>query len=171
MARRYWLLKSDPDTFGLRHLKKSPEQTTCWDGVRNYQARNLLRDEIKVGDRALFYHSQTKPPAVVGLARVVRSGYPDPTQFQPRSRYHDPGSKRSDPRWFAVDIQLESELDRPLTLPELRATPGLEDMVLLRKGSRLSVQPVTAEEWRIVSKLARARPATHKSRRRGPSER
>ncbi len=158
MARRYWLLKSDPDTFGIAHLKKSPRQTTCWDGVRNYQARNLLRDEIKAGDRALFYHSQTKPPAVVGIARVVRSGYPDPTQFHPGSKYHDPGSKRSDPRWFAVEIQLEKEFDRPLTLPELRGTPGLEDMVLLRKGSRLSVQPVTADEWRIVSKLARARP-------------
>lgn len=158
MGRRYWLLKSDPDTFGIRHLKRSRNQTTCWDGVRNYQARNLLRDEISVGDQVLFYHSRTEPPAVVGLARVVRSGYPDPTQFHPRSRYHDPGSKRSDPRWFAVDIRLERELGRPLTLPELRAVPGLEDMVLLRKGSRLSVQPVTAEEWRIVSRLARARP-------------
>lgn len=167
MARRYWLLKSDPDTFGMRHLKKSPEQTTCWDGVRNYQARNLLRDELQVGDRVLFYHSQTKPPAVVGIARVVRSGHPDPTQFQPRSGYHDAGSKRSDPRWFAVHIQLQSEFDRPLTLPELRGAPGLEQMVLLRKGSRLSVQPVTAEEWRIVCKLARARPL----RRRGPSRR
>ena len=153
MARRYWLLKSDPDTFGIRHLKKSREQTTCWDGVRNYQARNLLRDEIRVSDLVLFYHSQTKPPAVVGIAEVVRAGYPDPTQFHPRSRYHDPGSRRSDPRWFAVDIRLERELDRPVTLPELRTTPGLEKMVLLRKGSRLSVQPVTAAEWRIVLTL------------------
>ena len=156
MARRFWLFKSDPDTFGLRHLKRSRDQTTCWDGVRNYQARNLLRDEIRIDDRVLFYHSQTKPPAVVGIARVVRAGYPDPTQFHPKSKYHDPGSKRDDPRWFAVDIRLEQELPRPVGLPELREAPGLEDMVLLRKGSRLSVQPVTAGEWRIVSRLARA---------------
>ncbi len=150
MARRYWLMKSDPDTFGLRHLKKSPKQTTCWDGVRNYQARNLLRDEIAVGDRVLFYHSQTKPPAVVGLARVTRAGYPDPTQFDGRSKYHDPASNRSDPRWYAVDIRLEREFERELSLTEMRETPGLEEMVLLRKGSRLSVQPVTAAEWKIV---------------------
>jgi predicted RNA-binding protein with PUA-like domain len=154
MPRHYWLMKSDPDTFGLRHLKKSPGRTTCWDGVRNYQARNLLRDEIRLGDGVLFYHSRVQPPAVVALARVVRAGYPDPTQFDRRSRYHDPAAERSDPRWYAVDIRLDSELQRPVTLPEMRATAGLEEMVLLRKGSRLSVQPVTAGEWKIVLRLA-----------------
>jgi predicted RNA-binding protein with PUA-like domain len=155
MPRHYWLMKSDPDTFGLRHLKKSPGRTTCWDGVRNYQARNLLRDEIRLGDGVLFYHSRVQPPAVVALARVVRAGYPDPTQFDRRSRYHDPAAERSDPRWYAVDIRLDSELQRPVTLPEMRATAGLEEMVLLSKGSRLSVQPVTASEWKIVLRLAK----------------
>ena len=160
MARRYWLLKSDPDTFGLKHLKRSREQTTCWDGVRNYQARNLLRDEIKVGDRVLFYHSQVQPPAVVATARVVRAGYPDPTQFRKNSKYYDPKSERSNPRWFAVDIRLEAELVEPVSLPEMRELPGLEEMVLLRK-SRLSVQPVTADEWRIITRLGRRhRPAS-----------
>jgi predicted RNA-binding protein with PUA-like domain len=155
MSRRYWLMKSDPDTFGISHLGRSPGRTTCWDGVRNYQARNLLRDEIRLGDGVLFYHSQVQPPAVVGIARVVRAGYPDPSQFDGRSEYYDPASNRSAPRWFAVDIRLERELARPVTLPELRDTQGLEDMVLLRKGSRLSVQPVTPEEWKIVQKLGR----------------
>ena len=155
MPRRYWLMKSDPDTFGLRHLKKSPGRTTCWDGVRNYQARNLLRDEIRLGDGVLFYHSQVQPPAVVATARVVQAGYPDPTQFDGRSRYHDPASDRSDPRWYAVDIRLDRELQRPVTLPEMRETPGLDNMVLLRKGSRLSVQPVTASEWKIVLGLGK----------------
>jgi predicted RNA-binding protein with PUA-like domain len=148
------LLKSDPDDFGLSHLKKSPKQTTCWDGVRNYQARNLLRDEISVGDRVLFYHSQSKPPAVVATAKVVRAGYPDPTQFDPRSKYHDAKSDPGAPRWFAIDIRLERELARAVTLPELRETPGLDAMVLLSRG-RLSVQPVTAVEWKIVLGLAR----------------
>jgi len=154
MARRYWLLKSDPDDFGLPHLKKSPKRTTCWDGVRNYQARNLLRDELSVGDRVLFYHSRSKPPAVVATAKVVRAGYPDPTQFDRRSNYHDAKSDRDDPRWYAVDIQLERELARAVTLPELRETPGLEEMVLLKRG-RLSVQPVTPQEWKIVIALGR----------------
>jgi len=157
MPRRYWLMKSDPDTFGLPHLKKSPARTTCWDGVRNYQARNLLRDEIRVGDGVLFYHSQVQPPAVVALVRVVRAGYPDPTQFDGRSKYHDPASDPSDPRWYAVDIRLDRELQRPVTLPEMRETPGLHEMVLLRKGSRLSVQPVTAAEWKIVLGISKRR--------------
>lgn len=152
MARRYWLLKSDPDEFGLRELENSPDQTTEWDGVRNYQARNFLRSKMRVGDRVLFYHSQSKPPAVVATAKVVRSGYPDPTQFDRRSKYHDPKSQRTDPRWYAVDIRLERKLARQVTLPEMRETPGLEEMVLLRRG-RLSVQPVTAGEWKIILRL------------------
>lgn len=155
MARNYWLFKSDPETFGLPHLERSPKQTTCWDGVRNYQARNLLRDEIGEGDGVLFYHSQSKPPAVVAIARVVRSGYPDPTQFRSRSKYHDPKSERSDPRWYAVDILLERSLPREIGLPEMRATAALKSMVLLRKGSRLSVQPVSAAEWKTILAMAR----------------
>jgi predicted RNA-binding protein with PUA-like domain len=158
MARRYWLMKSDPETFGLAELKRSPKQTTVWDGVRNYQARNLLRDEIQVDDGVLFYHSQSDPPAVVALARVVRAGHPDPSQFDRKSKYHDADSSPAAPRWYAVDIRLERELERPVTLHEMREAPGLENMVLLRKGSRLSVQPVTREEWKIVQALARRRP-------------
>jgi predicted RNA-binding protein with PUA-like domain len=150
---RCWLLKSDPETFGWSHLAVSPEQTTRWDGVRNYQARNLLRDALQLSDPAFFYHSQEKPPAIVGIVRIVRAGYPDPTQFDPSSPYHDPRSDRAAPRWYAVDVRLERELERAVTLPELRGTAGLESMVLLRR-SRLSVQPVTAAEWKIVLRLA-----------------
>ncbi len=150
MSRRYWLLKSDPDTFGLAELQRCAEQTTCWDGVRNYQARNLLRDEVQAGDGVLFYHSQAEPPAVVALARVVRAGYPDPTQFDPRSQYHDPAADRAAPRWYAVDIRLERPLARPVTLAELRGEPALRKMGLLRKGNRLSVQPVSPAEWKVV---------------------
>jgi predicted RNA-binding protein with PUA-like domain len=153
MARRYWLLKSDPRDFGLHDLKKSPGQMTRWDGVRNYQARNLLRDEVKVGDGVLFYHSRSNPPAVVATARVVRSGYPDPTQFDRRSNYHDPKASRAEPRWYAVDIRLDRELAREVTLPEMRKVPGLDGMVLLNR-SRLSVQPVTPAEWKTVLRLA-----------------
>ena len=154
---RYWLFKSDPATFGLEDLERSPGRTTCWDGVRNYQARNFLRDDVRVGDGVLFYHSQSRPPAVVGTAEVVRAGYPDPTQFDRRDPGHDPGSPPGDPRWFAVDIRLRKRLTRPAELPELRRTPGLEEMLLLRKGSRLSIQPVTAGEWRIVLRLGGVR--------------
>ncbi len=154
MARRYWLMKSDPDTFGLKHLKRSRDQTTCWDGVRNYSARNLLRDQIQKGDAVLFYHSQLKPPEVVATAIVVREGYPDPTQFNPKEPYFDPKSPRDVPRWYAVDIQLEAELANPVTLSRIKETPGLENMVLVRR-SRLSVQPVTSEEWKIILRLGR----------------
>ncbi|MCP3978000.1 MAG: EVE domain-containing protein [bacterium] len=154
MARRYWLMKSDPDTFGLPELKKSPKKTTEWDGVRNYQARNLLRDEIRVGDGVLFYHSQLSPPRVVATAEVVRAGYPDPTQFDRRSPYFDARSRSEDPRWYAVDIRLVKEFAREVGLPELREVAGLEDMVLLNR-SRLSVQPVTSAEWNIITNLGR----------------
>ena len=152
MAKRYWLFKSDPDEFGLPHLKKCRNKTTLWDGVRNYQARNLLRDEIKVGDGVLFYHSQESPPSVVALAKVVKAGYPDPTQFKKSEKYYDPKSTKDNPRWFTVDIQHDRDLGRPVTLPEIRETPGLEEMVLVNR-SRLSVQPVRSDEWKIILKL------------------
>jgi predicted RNA-binding protein with PUA-like domain len=153
MARRYWLMKSEPHVFSWDHLLKEPDRTTCWDGVRNYQARNFLRDEIKVGDGVLFYHSSTDPTAVVGTAKVVRAGYPDPTQFNRRSKYHDPASSKDDPRWFAVDIKADKALKRPVTLKEMREKRGLEKMKLIQRGMRLSVMPVTASEWKIVTKL------------------
>jgi predicted RNA-binding protein with PUA-like domain len=150
---RYWLLKSEPETFSFDDLVRRKNRTTTWDGVRNYQARNLLRDEIKVGDGVLFYHSSVNPPAVVGTAVVVKGGYPDATQFDPKSDHYDPDAKRDEPRWFMIDIQADRALPKPVTLPELRAASGLRSMVLLKKGSRLSVQPVTADEWQRVLEL------------------
>jgi predicted RNA-binding protein with PUA-like domain len=150
---RHWLMKSEPDVFSIDDLAKAKKQTTGWDGVRNYQARNLLRDEIAVGDGVLYYHSSVDPPAVVGLARVVKAGYPDPTQFDPKSEYYDAGSKPDAPRWFSVEIAFDRKLARPVTLSELRADPALSGMVLLQRGSRLSVQPVTAAEWKRILAL------------------
>jgi len=149
---RYWLLKSDPDTFSWQDLVASPRRTTRWDGVRNYQARNSLRDDVAVGDGVLFYHSQADR-AVVGTATVTRAAYPDPTQFDRKSPQHDPGSDPGDPRWVAVDIRAEREFAHPVPLDQLRKTPGLAKMTLLQKGSRLSVQPVTSGEWEIICRL------------------
>jgi predicted RNA-binding protein with PUA-like domain len=148
--RRYWLMKTEPEVFSWDDLERSPERTTVWDGVRNYQARNFLRDEMSVGDGVLFYHSRQEPMAIVGIARVKRAGYPDPSQFDASSKYFDPGSKAETPRWFTVDVEAVERLERPLTLARLRDVPALSDMLLLRKGQRLSVQPVRAEEWRAV---------------------
>lgn len=152
MARRYWLLKSEPSTFSFDDLRRSPRRTTCWEGVRSYQARNLLR-EMKRGDEAIFYHSNADPPAAVGTVAIVRAAYPDPDQFDPESRYYDPKSSREEPRWAAVDVRYGRPFRRPLPLAELREHRALARMELLRKGSRLSVQPVTAAEWRALLKL------------------
>jgi predicted RNA-binding protein with PUA-like domain len=153
-GQRHWLVKSEPGTFAWEDLWRAPKRTTVWDGVRNFQARNLLRDEMKQGDLVFFYHSSADPTAIVGICEVVREGYPDPTQFDPKSDHYDPGSDRSSPRWFVVDLEAREPLPRPVTLQELRATRGLERMVLLKKGSRLSVQPVSAREWRTVLEIA-----------------
>jgi predicted RNA-binding protein with PUA-like domain len=154
--RRYWLMKSEPGVYGIDDLAR--DGSTVWDGVRNYRARNLMRDEMSVGDGVLFYHSSADPPAIAGLARVSRQAQPDPTQFDRRSRYHDPKATRDAPRWFCVDIEYVAKLDTPLGLPELRDDPKLEGMALLQKGQRLSVQPVTAGEWRHVCKRAGVEP-------------
>ena len=147
---RHWLFKTEPDAFSWNDLENSPKKTTMWDGVRNYQARNLLRDHIRVGDRVLFYHSSVSPPKVVGTARVVMDGYPDPTQFDPKSKYFDPKSDPDNPRWFVVDIRMEKPLKTPVTLPELRGAKTLTEMKLLKKGNRLSVLPVSAKEWKAI---------------------
>jgi len=149
----YWLMKSEPDEFSIDDLAKAPKKTTPWFGVRNYQARNFMRDRMRIGDGVLFYHSSAEPPAVAGTARVVRAGYPDPTQFDPRDAHFDRDSLRDDPCWYAVDIKFDSKFARVVTLPELRDTKPLADMVLLRRGSRLSVQPVTAAEWKQILKM------------------
>ena len=150
---RYWLMKSEPSVFSIQDLAKSPLKTTSWDGVRNYQARNFMR-EMAVGDQVLFYHSNADPPAVSGIAEVVRTAYPDETQFDRRSHHFDPASSRANPRWEMVDIRHLRTFSTAVTLERLREEPKLEGMVLLRKGSRLSVQPVTASEWAIVLRLA-----------------
>ncbi len=157
VARRCWLVKTEPETFSIQDLAASKNQTTCWDGVRNYQARNFLRDEMRVGDKVLFYHSSTDPTAIVGTAKVVREGYPDPTAWDPASPYYDPKSSPENPRWYMVDLQLEKIFPRPLTLQELREVPELEGMELLRKGSRLSVQPVSQEHYDVILRLAKKR--------------
>ena len=149
-------MKTEPEAYSWDDLKNQPNSTDFWDGVRNYQARNFMRD-MKVGDKVFFYHSQINPPAIVGIATVVREAYPDPTQFDPESKYFDPKSKTEDPRWSVVDIRSEAEFAEPVTLPELRDIPELEEMVLLRKGSRLSVQPVTEKEWKIITKSRKIR--------------
>ncbi len=149
----YWLMKSEPSTFSIDDLIRSPNQITCWDGVRNYQARNFMRS-MAVGDLVLFYHSNADPPAVVGIAEVVTTAYPDSTQFDKKDKHYDPESKPSKPRWDMVDIKYVRKFARALTLDELRKESKLIGMVLLKKGSRLSVQPVTPLEWRHIMKLA-----------------
>ncbi|WP_254512964.1 EVE domain-containing protein [Anatilimnocola floriformis] len=151
---KYWLLKSEPESFSIQDLQKAPKQTTCWDGVRNYQARNFLRDEIKSGDRVLFYHSNANPPAIVGTAKVVKEGYPDLTAQDKKHHHYDPASTKENPRWYMIDIQLDQIFDKPLGLDELKKVKALAKMELLRKGSRLSVQPVTEEEFEEVLELA-----------------
>lgn len=151
-APRHWLLKSEPDVFSYAHLERAPRRTTSWGGVRNYQARNLLRDELAPGDLVLYYHSNAAPSGVAGIARVVRAGYPDPTQFDPADDYFDALSTRAAPRWFAVDVEAVEPLPRFVSLDELRAEPRLADMVLLQR-SRLSVQPVTPSQWEVVLAL------------------
>ena len=146
---KYWLMKSEPGTFSLQDLKEAKNGTECWDGVRNYQARNFMRDEMKIGDHVLFYHSVTNP-SLVGTAKVVREAYPDHTAWDPESPYYDPKSSPENPRWIMVDIQFVQEFPHPLSLKEIRSLPGLEKMLLLRKGMRLSIQPVTEEEYRII---------------------
>ena len=149
-----WLLKSEPDVFSLEDLKNCPNQTEPWDGIRNYQARNLMRDEMKVGDQAFFYHSRQAEPAIVGTVRVVREAYPDHTSWDPSSKYFDEKSSPENPRWLMVDVQFKSEFSRPVTLKELRSLPELKEMFLLRKGMRLSVQPVTEEEFQLILAIA-----------------
>jgi predicted RNA-binding protein with PUA-like domain len=147
----YWLLKSEPSVFGIDDLAARPEQTEPWDGVRNYQARNLLRDRMGCGDRAFFYHSNMEKPGIVGIVEIVRAGYPDDTAFDPENKYYDPSSTPANPRWYRVDVKLVRRFERMITLAELKEhAEQLGDLVLLRRGNRLSVLPVTAEQWNFI---------------------
>jgi predicted RNA-binding protein with PUA-like domain len=150
--KKYWLMKSEPGVFSIDDLMNSPDKTTFWDGVRNYQARNFMRDEMKAGDLILFYHSG-KNPSVVGIARVIKEGYPDDTAWNNQNDHFDPKSTPENPIWYGVDIQFEKKFSRPVSLKELRKIKGIEDMMLLKKGMRLSVQPVTKKEFNIINSL------------------
>jgi predicted RNA-binding protein with PUA-like domain len=151
----YWLMKSEPDVFGIDHLKACKDRTEPWDGVRNYQARNMMRDEMKRGDQVLFYHSNCAEPGVVGIMEVVREGYPDHTAFDPEAKYYDPKSDPDNPRWYMVDVRYVRHLKRNITLAELKgyADGPLAGMPLLRKGNRLSIMPVTAGQWQHILSL------------------
>ena len=153
----YWLFKSEPNSFSFSDLLEEPAQTTGWDGVRNYQARNFLRDQVKVGDGVLFYHSNAEPSAIVGIAKVVEAAYPDTTAFDPKSHHYDPKSDISNPTWYQVSIRAVHAIDPPLSLTYLGTVSDLKGMELLRKGSRLSIQPVSLEHWKIIAKLARSK--------------
>jgi predicted RNA-binding protein with PUA-like domain len=148
----HWLMKSEPDVFGIDHLAASPGRTAAWWGVRNYQARNFMRDQMKVGDKVLFYHSSCPEPGIAGIARVSRLAYPDETQFDRKSPYFDPKASRDLPRWFNVDVTLVKKT-RLVGLPELRSHAELEDMTILKRGNRLSITPVTEREWAFISGL------------------
>lgn len=150
----YWLFKSEPETFSIDDLHSRPKQTEHWDGVRNYQARNFLRDKIQVGDQAFFYHSSCSIPGIVGIVKIVKASYPDYTAWDPKSKYFDPASTSEKPRWFMVDIQFIKKFNHLVSLNEIKQHPILKKMIVAQKGSRLSITPVTPEEWKIILQLA-----------------
>jgi predicted RNA-binding protein with PUA-like domain len=153
-GKRYWLMKSEPDEVSIDDALAAPGQTVPWTGVRNYQARNFMRDAMQVGDGVLFYHSSCAEPGIAGFAEVASGVYPDPTQFDPKSPYYDPKSKKEEPRWLLVDVKALKKT-RVIGLAEMRESPELAEMVVLRRGNRLSITPVTADEWRAIQKLAK----------------
>jgi predicted RNA-binding protein with PUA-like domain len=155
--RKYWLFKSEPSSYSFANLLNEPDQTAEWDGVRNYQARNFMRDEMKAGNGVLFYHSSASPMAVVGTARIVREAYPDHSAWDAKSKYYDAKSSRDNPIWLIVDIKAEQEFTRPVTLQEIKQNPKLQNMLLVRRGMRLSIQPVTKEEWDEIVALGNRR--------------
>lgn len=148
---QYWLMKSEPDVFGIDDLQRVGIEP--WDGVRNYQARNMLRDQMQLGDLVFFYHSNCELPGITGLAEIARQGYPDDTAFNPEAKYFDPKSDPQNPRWYRVDVKFVRKLQRTLSLQELREHPALQNMPLVRKGNRLSVMPVTEQEWHDILTL------------------
>ncbi len=150
---RYWLLKSEPNVFSFSDLKKRPRKTEPWNGVRNYQARNFMRDDMQAGDLGLFYHSSCDEPGVAGVVRLTKEAYPDPTQFDPSSEYFDPGSKPESPRWLMVDVTWHADLPQPVTLEMLRSDAALADLLILRRGNRLSITPVSEKEFKRICKL------------------
>lgn len=152
MAKKYWLFKAEPHIYGIDHLAAAPEKIGRWDGIRNYQARNFLRDQIALNDEVFIYHSSCKDVGIVGTAKVIKAAYPDPTQFNPESDYYDPKSTPENPRWFSVNIQLTHIFPRLIPLAEIKSQPVLENMVLVKQG-RLSTQPVSKNEWDFIKRL------------------
>ncbi len=144
----YWLMKSEPDAYSIDDLKRDRREP--WDGIRNYQARNMMRDDMKIGDKVFFYHSNCKEVGVVGVMKVASKPYPDPTQFDPESNYYDPTSNPDDPRWCLVDVAYVKKLKRTISLAEIKAHPGLGEMILVRKGNRLSIMPVSDDHWDLI---------------------
>lgn len=149
----YWLMKSEPDTFGIDDLFNRPEQTEHWDGVRNYQARNMMRDDMKIGDQVFFYHSNCDEPGIVGIMQVARESYPDFTAFDPDDKHFDPKSNPDKPTWYMVDVKFVRKLSRNISLRELKLKTELADLALLRRGNRLSIMPVNAEQWAFILSL------------------
>lgn len=150
----YWLMKSEPDVYSIHHLAAEPDQTDYWDGIRNYQVRNFIRDDMKVGDRAFFYHSQCKVPGIVGTMRIVREAYPDHTAFDETEKYFDPKSDPDNPRWLMFDVQLDAIFPNIISLAELRQHEQLAEMRVVQKGNRLSITPVTEEQWNYIQFLS-----------------
>lgn len=151
----YWVMKSEPSTYGIEDLAVQPRQTDHWDGIRNYQVRNMLRDQMGLGDLALFYHSNCRQPGAVGIMEIVRAGYPDHTAFDPESKYFDSKSDPARPRWYMVDVRLQRRLSRTIPLTELKANPALAEMRLVQRGNRLSITPVTAAQWQTILNMER----------------
>ncbi len=149
----YWLMKSEPEAFSIDDLEQRAEQTEHWDGVRNYQARNMMRDDMKIGDKIFFYHSNCDVPGIVGIAEVVKESYPDFTAFDPNSKYFDPKSNPDKPTWFMVDVKFVRKLNRTISLQELKPIPELADMALVRRGNRLSIMPVSHQHWDLILAL------------------
>jgi predicted RNA-binding protein with PUA-like domain len=147
---QYWLFKSEPTTYSIDHLIAAPHQTTHWEGVRNFQVRNFLRDEIKVGDKAFFYHSNCTPPGITGIVEVVKSGYPDKSALDKKSKYFDPKSTIGNPIWYQVDVRFIKKFKNIISLEELKSAPELKNMQLTRKGNRLSITKVTKDEWTLI---------------------
>ena len=149
----YWLMKSEPGEFSIDHLKELRPRTEPWDGVRNYQARNMMRDEMKPGDQAFFYHSACEEPGIVGIMKIAGESYPDPTAFDPKDKHFDPRSDQENPRWFLVDVKFVRKLARTISLNELKEHDAIADMVLLRRGNRLSIMPVSKNDWNYILAL------------------
>jgi predicted RNA-binding protein with PUA-like domain len=151
----YWLMKTEPSSFSIEDLARAPRKTTSWDGVRNFQARNMIRDQMKKGDEAFLYHSSCDEPGIVGIVEIVKEGYPDDTAFDKKHHHYDPDSKPGEPRWFMVDVKLKRPFSRVISLEELRGhgAKELKDLVLLRPGNRLSVMPVDAKHWKFIASL------------------